>query len=486
MIKVKKSLVGLLLRRKLTVGFPLLTFISITILAAIVSPMTSHAEVVSELETGHGSVVIKPESLRISPATSSLINPESWSIHGQFTNVTQGHSSFKAPYNGTYSLNSTKDEKHTNDATLYMGVRLWEGGEFYINPEIDEGFGLSNTFGVAGFPSGEAYKVGKNHPYLRWQRIFYRQVIGLGGGEQKVEAGANQLVGSKSADNITLTLGKFSVVDIFDTNAYAHDPRGDFLNWSVLDAGAFDYAADAWGYSSGLVAEWTQSWWTLRGGLFNLSKVPNGTQLETNFSQYAFIGEAEERHQWFGHLGKLKLLGFVNRCRMASYDDAVRLSQQNNSIPDVSLVRHFNSRPGMAINLEQELSSNLGMFVRASMNDGSKEAYDFTDINKSLSAGLSLHGDTWGRPDDTFGIAGVINGLSGAARDYFAAGGLGVLIGDGQLNHYDTERILETYYSLKLNKFCSLGMDYQFIVNPAYNTDRGPVSIFGFRGHVEF
>jgi high affinity Mn2+ porin len=438
-----------------------------------------------------------PESESIGPSVSATLasqsspipevtTPESWSVHGQFTNVTQWHPSFNAPYSGANSLDSNSKQANTNDATLYLGARLWQGGEFYINPEIDEGFGLSDTLGVAGFPSGEAYKVGKNHPYLRWQRIFYRQVIDLGGEEQKVESGANQLAGTKSACNVTLTIGKFSVVDIFDTNAYAHDPRIDFLNWSILDAGAFDYAADAWGYTNGLAAEWNQSWWTLRGGLFDLSKIPNSTQLETNFSQHALIGEAEERHQWWGHPGKLKLLGFVNRGHMASYDDSVRLTQQTGGPPDVALVRHFDSRPGMAINLEQEITSNLGMFVKASINDGSKESFEFTEINQSLSAGFSLRGNRWRRPDDAVGIAGVVNGLSGDARAYFAAGGLGILIGDGQLPHYGTERILETYYTLQLNQHIKISLNYQYIVNPAYSTDRGPVSILGFRAHVEF
>ena len=188
---------------------------------------------------------------------------------------------------------------------------------------------------------------------------------------------------------------------------------------------------------------------------------------------------------WVTH-GKLKLLGFVNRGRMANYDDAVRLAQQSGSIPDASLVRHFNTHPGMAINLEQELSTNIGMFVKASMNDGSKEAYEFSDINRSISAGLSLHGNTWGRENDTLGIAGVINGISSAARNYLADGGLGILVGDGKLQNYGSERILETYYSMQLNKFCRLSLDYQYIINPAYNADRGPVSIYGFRAHAEF
>ncbi|RIJ43861.1 carbohydrate porin, partial [Maribellus luteus] len=183
------------------------------------------------------------------------------------------------------------------------------------NPEIDQGFGLSNTVGLAGFSSGEAYKIGNNAPYRKLPRLFLRQVINLGGEQQAVESAPNQLAGSRSADNVTITVGKFSVVDIFDTNTYAHDPRGDFLNWAVIDAGAFDYAADAWGYTHGLAVEWTQSWWSLRGGLFALSVVPNSVTIDTTWKQYQWVGEFEARHDWFGRPGKIKLLAFATRGR---------------------------------------------------------------------------------------------------------------------------------------------------------------------------
>jgi high affinity Mn2+ porin len=282
-----------------------------------------------------------------------------------------------------------------------------------------------------------------------------------------------------------LTAGKFSVGDVFDTNQYVHDPRGDFLNWALLDAGAFDYAADAWGYASGVAVEWTQDWWTLRFGTFNLSKQPNGTVLETTFRQFEMVGEVEERHTLFGRDGKVKLLGFVNRGRMGSYDDAVALASATGTLPDTSLVRRYASRPGGEINIEQGISDNLGVFLRASANDGSKEAYEFTEINKSISAGLSLKGSSWGRPDDALALGGVVNGLSQDARGYFGAGGMGILIGDGRLPHYGTEDILEAYYSASLTKWLSVSADYQFIEDPAYNRDRGPVSAVALRLHAQ-
>jgi len=398
--------------------------------------------------------------------------------------VTQFHPGFHSPYQGQNSLDPHDRVDETVDLTLFAGLRLWQGAAVYANPELDQGFGLSDTLGVAGFPSGEAYKVGSNPPYLQLPRAFFRQVIDLGGAREEVADGPNQLADTQTADRVTLTAGKFSAVDLFDTNRYAHDPRSDFLNWAVIDSGAFDYAADAWGYTYGVAAEWRQSWWTLRGGVFDMSEVPNSKRLDYGFSQVAYMLELEERHALGGHAGAARLLGWIDDARMASYADAVALGEETGATPNVALVRKRQWRGGLALNVEQEILPNLGAFLRLGTNDGRKEAFEFTDINRSVSAGLSASGAAWGRPDDAIGLAAVLNGLSGDARDYFAAGGLGILIGDGQLR-YGAETILETYYSLRALPWLSLSLDYQYIQNPAYNRDRGPVSVFGFRIHAE-
>jgi len=408
-----------------------------------------------------------------------------WSLHAQATFVVQYHPAFRSPYQGTNSLIPKSMGDETFDATGFLGVRVWKGGEIYADPEIDQGFGLSNTLGAAGFPSGEAYKVGQASPYFRLQRLFFRQSFDLGGETQTLDDDQNQVAGTRTADNLVLTGGKMSVTDIFDTNAYAHDPKGDFLNWSLIDSGAFDYAADAWGYSYGIAAEWTEDWWTLRAGLYDLSRVPNSTELETDFSQFEIVGEGEARTTWFGHPGKIKLLGFVNRGRMGGYRDAVALGKMTGTVPDTALVRHYASRPGGVLNIEQQVTDDLGAFARLSLNDGSKEAYEFTEINRSAALGLSLKGASWGRKDDTIGFAGVNNVLSDSGREYFADGGLGILIGDGRLPHYGDERILEIYYDAAITGWLSLSADYQFIDNPAYNPDRGPVSVFAGRLHAQ-
>ncbi|MDQ6628771.1 MAG: carbohydrate porin [Pseudomonadota bacterium] len=408
-----------------------------------------------------------------------------WAIHVQVTNVTQWHSSFRSPYQGSNSLAANGRTEETTDFTVYAGARLWDGAEFWVNPEIDQGFGLSNTVGAAGYPSGEAYKIGANAPYLRLPRAYLRQSIALGQEQEAVASGANQLAGSRAADALTFTVGKFSVTDLFDTNAYAHDPRSDFLNWSVIDAGAFDYAADAWGFTFGAAAELDHGPWTLRTGLFELSKVPNGKITAVDFAQTMWVGEIEQRFTWRGQPGKVKFLSFVNSGRMAAYADAVRLGQQSGDVPDLSLVRRRARRAGATIDLEQQLSSELGGFARLSANDGRKEAYEFTEINRSFSAGLVLKGDRWGRANDAIGLAGAVNGLSREAREYFAAGGLGILIGDGRLR-YGSEQILEATYTFRWDAHLALSADFQRIGHPAYNRDRGPVAVYAVRAHAEF
>ena len=340
-----------------------------------------------------------------------------YNVHGQSTFVYQYHPAFTAPFSGPHSLNPGGMGRETFDATLFAGIRPWQGVELYVNPEIDLGFGLSNTLGVAGFPSGEAYKVGRRQPYYETQRAFGRFTIGLSGPEEKVDDGPNQIAGTRQANDLIITAGKLSATDIFDTNRYAHDPRGDFLNWSIVDSGAYDYAANAWGYTYGGAIEWNQDWWTLRVGYFTLSKVPNEVDLDPSFKQFELVTEFEERHTLFDHPGKVKLLFFNNRGRMANYNDAVRLAQQTGTTPDVSLVRRYASRPGAAINAEQEFTDDLGGFLRASLNDGHKETYEFTEINRSVVAGLALAGKRWSRPNDTFALAGVINRhLEGGAQ----------------------------------------------------------------------
>jgi high affinity Mn2+ porin len=407
-----------------------------------------------------------------------------FSLHAQTTLLAQNAPRFRSPYVGTNSLYPNQG-RETWDATFYAGLRLWEGAELWINPEIDQGFGLSGTLGVAGFVSGEAYKVGFSVPYARVPRMFVRQTIDLGGESQKVEAGINQFAGSQTADRLVITVGKFGATDIFDTNRYTHDPRSDFFNWALVDTGTWDYAADAWGYTYGAAVEWYKGNWALRGGVFDLSVTPNNTDLDPRFNQFQWIAEIEHRHELWGQPGKIAVTGFLSRGRMGRLAAATALAQVTGDPADIAAVRRYDSRAGVSLNLEQQIAADLGVFARAGWADGRFETYEFTDIDRTLAAGLALKGTRWGRPDDTVGVAGVVNGISDERRAFLNAGGLGILVGDGQLPNYGAEKILEMYYSLPFFSWRAT-FDYQFIVNPAYNRDRGPVSVIGTRLRAAF
>ena len=417
--------------------------------------------------------------------TGQSARPETIAVHGQATFVAQGVAGFASPYASDNSL-TPRQVKETFDATLYLGVKPWTGAELWANSEIDQGFGLSNTLGVAGFPSAEAYKVGKSSPYFRLQRLFLRQTIGLGGDRSALVSAANQLAGTQRADRLVLTAGKFGVGDVFDTNRYAHDPRGDFLNWAIVDTGSFDYAADAWGYSYGAAAEWYQGPWTLRLGAFNLSKIPNGETLETGFGQSELDAEIEHRHKIGGHDGAVRLAVFRNHGRFARLDEASAVIETTGAIPDLATLRRPGTRWGGQLNVEQAVTETLGLFLRAGVSDGRYEAYDFTDIDRTLAVGASLGGKGWHREADHVGLATVINGISKQRQRYLADGGLGILIGDGALPHPGSEWITEAFYSAQLVKSITVSVDYQLVVNPGYNRDRGPANVFALRLHGGF
>ena len=414
----------------------------------------------------------------------SALELDWFAVHGQTTFIEQYAPPFRSPYVGPNSLRPNQG-RETWDAALGVGFKLWQGAEFWVDPEIDQGFGLSNTEGVAGFPSGAAFKVGAAVPYSRIQRAFVRQTIDLGGDSQKVDADYNQFAGAQTADRLVLTIGKYSVSDVFDTNKYAQNPRKDFMNWALIDAGTFDYAADAWGYSYGASAEWYKGDWTLRGGLFDLSVVPNSIELDPTFQQFQWLGEIERRYELWGQPGKIAVTGFLSRGRMGNFEDAIALAAMTGSPADIATVRQYRSRGGLDMNLEQQITSDLGAFMRAGFADGNIEPYEYTDVDRTVAAGLQLAGKPWGRPDDTFAIAGIVNGITKIHQEFLDDGGVGILVGDGMLPHPGLEQIIETYYLFPVYDW-RVTLDYQFIVNPAYNRDRGPVSVIGARLHSEF
>ena len=422
-------------------------------------------------------------------AASSPAQSDIWEIHTQTTYIQQGYPAFRSPYLGENSFTPWAQTRATWTTSAFLGLRLWDGGELYYNPELLQGFGLHNTTGAGGFPNGEAQKSNFPYPHYSTSRLFFRQIFGFGGGEETVESSYGQMAGKIDARSLMVQIGRFAVHDFFDTNSYAQDPRSDFLNWSVWAAGAFDYPADKLGLGYSAVAVFTDKNWALRVGYFLTGNVPNSNEFDMNwFNRGAYVGELDLRYTLFSRTGKVRVGLWEDTYLAGSFSEALDLVAQNPNLdPNDAIVQARRGRTafGYYINFEQPLTDYVGVFGRWSWNNGKIEISAFTDINNSLALGTVINGKAWGRPDDRIGIAGVTNGLSADERAFLAAGGLGILIGDGQLN-YRRENILETYYAMRVMKGLTLTFDYQFMMNPAYNADRGPISIFSGRLHGEF
>ena len=221
-------------------------------------------------------------------------------------------------------------------------------------------------------------------------------------------------------------------------------------------------------------------------GLFDLPIVPNSTELVPTFAQVQWIGEIERRYKLFGQPGKLAVTAFLTRGRMGRFEDAVALAEETGEPADIAAVWHYQSRTGVSFNLEQQISTDLGFFARGGVADGSVEPFAFTDIDKTIAAGLVLKGTSWGRADDTLGLAAVASGISREHQEYLDAGGLGILVGDGKLPNPGAETVIETYYAFPPFSSWRATLDYQFTCNPAFNEDRGPVSVIATRLRTQF
>ena len=437
-----------------------------------------------------------PTNSPVEPAIKQPANaPQNWNWHVQNTDIVQGYPGFPAKYSGPNSLPTGGQIRETVSLDLFAGVRLWRGAEAHIDGLMWQGFGVNNTLGVEGFPSGEAYRLGTSIPNGMIARLFIRQTIGFGGEQEDVPDGQLTLAGKQDISRLTFTLGRMSAADIFDQNAYANSPRTQFMNWAFANNEAWDYPADAVGYTTGLAVELNQPKWTLRYGFFQPPRFKNSLTAESRLLKWPYDGSAqdaplldawamvtelERRYTINNHPGTIRFLAFLNHIGMGSYQAAL-------SVPgaDITQTRAYRYKYGFGLNLEQEIVKNVGVFSRVGWSDGQNESWMFSDVDYAASLGLSIKGESWHRPDDTFGLAGVLNGISKVHQKFFAAGGTGILGGDGNLN-YGWEKILETYYDFKIWKTIHFTADYQFITDPAFNRDRGPVSVFGARLHWEF
>ena len=408
--------------------------------------------------------------------------PSDYSLHYQATFLPQYHGSFPAQYSGSLSLKNTPELNASFTTTLFLGWNPWAGGFLVANPEVSAGSGFSGVDGLADLPNGEISKVGSPDPTPNLARIYFQQVFGLGGGTENIDDDENQAAMREDISRLTVTLGKFSLNDFFDNNAYAHDARTQFINLGLVDNLAWDYAADTHGYTWGLIAELNQKNWALRLGSAMVSTTANGPLYDANLGQARADNiELEWRYSLGSQPGRARLLGYVNHARMGSYSDAL---DSGETPPDITQSRAYRDKYGFGVNFEQQLAENIGGFLRLGWNNGQTESFELTAVDETISGGLVFQRLLDGRPDDKFGLGVVLSGLSSTHQAYLAAGGQDFLIGDGALR-YGPEEVAELYYLFKVAAPFALTLDLQGINHPAYNQDRGPLGVVSGRMHLE-
>jgi high affinity Mn2+ porin len=424
----------------------------------------------------------------ISKATEAKKPEDAWySAHAQATMVTQVHDVFPSPYIGPLSLLPDEPSATSLTSTLFLAARLWEWGgytgELVFDPEIAGGRGFSGVNGLAGFPNGEITRVGTVEPTPYIARLLLRQTWGLDGPWERVEDAPNQVAGHRDLDRVTLIAGKLSATDFIDDNRYSHDPRTQFLNWSLMYNGAWDYPANVRGYTYGVALLYDSVFWGLHYGIFAEPAIANGAEIDPHILKAnGQILEVEEHWGLEGRPGKLREWVYLNHAHMGDYREALEAMPQD---PEVTLNRAYRFKYGFGLSFEQELTKDLGLYSRLGWSDGHTETWAFTPIDRTAALGLLLKGRLWCRSNDFVGLAGVINGLARDHRDYLAAGGLDFSIGDGRLN-YAPEQILEVYYDCEVRTGIFVTADFQGVNHPAYNADRGPVAIGTVRVHIEF
>ena len=436
------------------------------------------------------------------------LDNERWNLYGQMTWIQQQQSGFNAPYtnlNGSpNSLRPFSASTYTVTSTLYFGLKLWDGGEIYVAPEAISSLPLSELKGLGStIQNFELQKNGSMTPRLYNSRSYFKQTFGFGGETQQVESDPMQLGAKVDARRLSLTVGEFSVLDFFDKNAYSGDLRRQFFNMAFLTYAAYDFAADARGYTFGANAQFFWDDWAFRFGRVAAPIDPNQQYL--NYDIFEYYGdqiEIEHAHTLFGQPGVVRVLGFRNQENMGRFSDAISAYQSdksknaasctsfnygsaNSTAPDLCWVRRPNIKMGIGINLEQKITDDIGVFFRGMYNDGQTEVYSYTSTDRSIALGGIAKGTLWDRERDSFGLGYAQGWISREHAQYLSMGGIDGFIGDGALS-WASEHVMDVFYSLNIVSPVWFTADFQFIANPAYNSARGPLEVYGGRVHIEF
>lgn len=433
---------------------------------------------------------------------------ERWNLYGQSTYIFTDKHRFRATYtnknDSPNSLSPDAEHSYTGTLTAFAGARLWHGAEFYLVPEMIVERPLSGLHGLGGSVQNfELQKNGSESPTYYRSRAYLKQTINFGEPTVPLKSGPMQLGQTVSRHRLVITAGNLSVVDVFDKNSFSGDLRQQFLNMSFLTYAAYDFAADARGYSWGGILEYFYDNWALRLGRFVPPKNPNQLPLNNGFLRYhGDQAEIEHSHTLLGRSGAIRILAYRNHEFMARWDDAIRsyendpaknattctgfhYDSKNASAPDLCWARRPNNKLGAGVNLEQKISDDIGLFFRGMRSDGKTEVYSYTSTDQSISFGALINGSLWHRSDDAFGLGWAEGWISRDHARYLNMGGVDGFIGDGKIKNRP-EQTLDLFYRLNIVRSLWTTLDLQHIANPAYNADRGPVNLISFRAHAEF
>jgi high affinity Mn2+ porin len=420
---------------------------------------------------------------------STLLSSKKWSVHWQATIIPQYHFKFNAAYSGDNSLQTSEPTRTSFSTTLFLKYKPFKNAYILFNPEAAGGKGLSKTLGIAGFSNGEVYRVGDPTPKPFIGRLYWEQRIPLSNEMEKVDDDINQISETTHKDYISVIAGKFSLTDFFDDSQISHDPRTQFFNWALMGNGGWDYPANTRGYTMGTVIQALYKDWAARAALTTVPIEANGPELQFKWGKaMGFVLELEKTHLFQKNdrqFSTVHLGYFINYANMGNYQQSIANASLFGVAPNIQSTRQYGrSKWGFYANVDNNFGP-FHFFLKASINDGKNETWAFTEIDKSFTTGFQWDGELWKRVQDKFAIAYINNNLSNDHESYLEKGGYGFLIGDGKLN-YGAEQIIEAYYSMHVTKQIFLSPDYQFVMNPAYNKDRGPVHIIGCRLHIEF
>ncbi len=425
------------------------------------------------------------------PAPVMFPHPESdriW-LSGQANFISQWHPAFHSPYQGRNSLSPEAQDASSRVLTLFTGLRLTRTSEILCDVQETGGHGIGEALGLAGFTNLDVVRnpTLSKAPYIA--NLLWHQIIPLSKQTIPADRTRSSLFSQLPERRLEIRFGKMGLVDYFDQNSYGTDSNFQFMNWTVDNNGAYDYAADTRGFTYAALLEYHAPRLVLRFGEALMPKVANGINLDADLARAHAENAEVELHRTLlpNREGILRLLAYVNHANMGSYRQAVENFQAGiTPVPEITAhPLQTTIKYGFGVNLEQPLNDWLGVFARWGWNEARHESYAYTEVDETALVGLGASGKRWNRKFDRAGLAFVSNGISRDHQQYLALGGLGFLLGDGRLN-YGRENILETYYTLHVWRGAYPSFGFQYVDHPGYNRDRGPVLVPTLRLHLEF